>query len=191
MSNQAAPVAPPSLWLKIFGVAAAVGMLVINLVGFLDAQTGSALGCGPDWPLCNGRLIPSLSNEHVIIEFAHRALVGGFALVAAVFLIWSLISYRQFIEVKVLAWLGIAFILIQSTLGALAVVFVNPPTILALHLGFGMLAMIGTVLLAVFMFQLTARAAGERSGLSFRAAPMRASTRYFVVGIWIYTYIAI
>lgn len=191
MSKAGAMVPPPSAWLKGLGVASALGMLIINLVGFLDAQTGSALGCGTDWPLCHGKIIPALNNEHVIIEFAHRALVGGFALVAGVFLVWSLVSYRHFLEVKVLAWLGIAFILIQSGLGALAVLFVNPPTILALHLGFGMLAMIGTVLLAVFIFQLSHRGSGGMSGLTWRLTPLRPSTRYFVIGIWIYTYVAI
>ncbi len=184
------PVRSPSVWLKVLAVLAAVGMLIINLVGFLDTETGSALGCGRDWPLCNGALIPNLDNTHVIIEFLHRALVGGFALVAAAFLIWSLVQYRQFIEVKVLAWLGIGFIIVQSGLGALAVVFVNPPTVLALHLGFGMLAMIGVVLLAVFIFQLDAETRGKASGLTWRRQVLP-QTRRFVVFIWIYTYVAI
>lgn len=185
------PLRTPSRWLKIIGVVAALGMVIVDLVGFLDAQTGSALGCGRDWPLCNGHLIPSLSNEQVIIEFSHRVLVGGFALVAGVFLVWSLIAFRQFIEVKVLAWLGIAFIIVQSGLGALAVVFVNPPTVLALHLGFGLLAMVGTVLLAVFIFQLGAVKRGQPSGLSMRRVSLGATTRYLVIGTWLYTYGAI
>lgn len=188
MSNS---ISRPSTLLKVVAVVAAAGMLVINLVGFLDAQTGSALGCGKDWPLCNGEFIPSLSNEHVIIEFTHRALVGGFALIAMVFLVWCLITYRRFAEVKVLAWLGIAFIIIQSALGALAVVFVNPPPVLALHLGFGMLAMIGTVLLAVFVFQMQAKFRGQQSGLSLRLSPVSSRTRAAVIGIWVYTYVAI
>jgi len=181
---------PPSKFLKILAVIAGVGMFIVNIVGFLDTQTGSALGCGPDWPLCNGKLVPSLTNEHVIIEFAHRMLVGGFAMIAGVFLVWSLIRYRRFLEVKVLAWLGIAFIFVQSGLGALAVLFVNPPTVLALHLGFGMLAMVGVVLLAVFIFQIDASAQGRGSGIAWRENT-RGSTRAFAIGIWIYTYIAI
>lgn len=185
-------VKPPSAVLKVLGVVASVGMLIVNLVGFLDTETGSALGCGSDWPLCNGKIIPSLSNEHVIIEFMHRALVGGFALIAAVFLIWALVRYRQFIEAKVLAWLGIAFIIIQAGLGALAVVFVNPPPILALHLGFGMLAMVGTTLLTVFVFQIGTKARGQTSGVSLRGNPAASSiTRWGVIGIWAYTYVAI
>jgi cytochrome c oxidase assembly protein subunit 15 len=189
--NAGQPLKTPSALLKVLAVLAGVGMLVINLVGFLDAQTDSALGCGSDWPLCNGKIIPSFTNEHVVIEFAHRALVGGFAIIAGVFLIWALIAYRQFLEVKVLAWLGIAFILIQSGLGALAVLFVNPVSVLALHLGFGMLAMIGVVLLAIFIFQLGAKAQGHASGLLMRSDPIDPRMRIGILGVWVYTYIAI
>lgn len=190
MSTRTEDIRLPSGILKALAVVASVGMLIVNLVGFLDTETGSALGCGRDWPLCNGAVIPSLSNTHVVIEFAHRMLVGGFALVAVVFCVWALVLYRKFVEVKVLAWLGIGFIVVQSALGALAVVFVNPPTVLALHLGFGMLAMVGTTLLAVFIFQLSASMRGRTSGLTLRreASP---ATRTLVVGTWIYTYMAI
>ncbi|MCY0899343.1 MAG: COX15/CtaA family protein [Firmicutes bacterium] len=180
----------PSGLLKVLAVVASIGMLVINLVGFLDTQTGSALGCGTDWPLCNGAVIPSFTNEHVVIEFAHRMLVGGFAVIAGIFLIWSLVRYRALVEVKILAWLGIGFIIVQSGLGALAVLFINPPTVLALHLGFGMLAMVGVMLLAVVIFQLDARANHRASGIQWRLEDRRA-TRLWVVGIWIYTYVAI
>lgn len=176
--------------MKIIGVIAAIGMYVVNMVGFLDTQTGSALGCGPDWPLCNGKVIPNLNNIHVIIEFAHRMLVGGFALLATVYMIWALIRYRQFAEVRVFAWIGIGFIVVQSVLGALAVVFVNPPTVLALHLGFGLLAMVGVALLTVFLFQLAAEAAGRPSGISFRQHTP-AGIKRGVWATWIYTYLAI
>ncbi|WP_101494381.1 COX15/CtaA family protein [Sulfobacillus thermosulfidooxidans] len=181
---------PPSKAMKWTGIIATIGMYIINLVGFLDTQTGSALGCGPDWPLCNGQVIPNLSNIHVVIEFTHRMLVGGFALLATIYMIWALIRYRSFVEVRIFSLVGIGFIVVQSVLGALAVVFVNPPTVLALHLGFGLLAMVGVALLTVFLFQLDAESGHRRSGISFRQdTPI--STKRWVWGTWIYTYIAI
>ncbi len=181
---------PPSRSMKWLGVISSIGMYIINMVGFLDTQTGSALGCGPDWPLCNGEVIPNLNNIHVIIEFGHRMLVGGFALLATGFMIWALVRYRAFIEVKIFSLLGIGFIVVQSALGALAVVFVNPPTVLALHLGFGLLAMVGVGLLTVFLFQLDAQMHGRPSGIGFRRETSP-STKAWVWSTWIFTYLAI
>ncbi len=180
----------PSMGLKILAVVSTIGMALIDLVGFLDTQTDSALGCGPDWPLCNGKIIPPLSNEHVLIEFGHRVIVGGFAIIATVFMVWAWIKYREWIEARVFAMIGIGFIVIQSALGALAVVFVNPPAILALHLGFGFLALVGTALLTAFIWQIDRLALGEASGLTFRARPMATGLRWRIGIIWVYTYAA-
>ena len=181
----------PGRTLKWLGVISAIGMFIVNFIGFLDTQTGSAEGCGPDWPLCNGQVIPALNNAHVIIEFLHRALVGGFALVATVFCVWAFVKYRPWMEVRVNALLGVGFIFIQSILGALAVVFVNPPEVLALHLGFGLMSMVGVALLAVFLYQLDARQAGRRSGLELRRKDIPRGDRNWIWFTWIYTYAAI
>ena len=181
---------PPRL-LKILAVISSLGMALVNLVGFLDTQTGSALGCGPDWPLCNGKLLPNLTNEHVIIEFGHRVIVGGFALIATVFMVWAWIRYRGWVEAKVFSLIGIGFIVIQSVLGALAVVFVNPPAILALHLGFGFLAMVGVALLTAFLWQVDRLADGQDAGLMFRTRVISKGLTWRIWVVWIYTYLAL
>lgn len=63
-------------------------LLQIAVGGFVRA-TGSGLGCGDDWPQCSGRLVPSLADRAMVIEFSHRlvatvvvALVGTLAVVA-------------------------------------------------------------------------------------------------------------
>jgi cytochrome c oxidase assembly protein subunit 15 len=172
-------------WLKALAAISAVGMFLVNLVGFLDTQTDSALGCGRDWPLCNGAVIPQLSNEHVDIEFAHRVIVGGFALLTIVVAVWAWRRYRQSPFVKGFAGLAIGFIVIQSALGALAVLFVNPTWVLALHLGFGMLSMIGTELLALMIWW-----DPERALAIPRPAAAQPLRRWFWA-IWIYTFVAI
>lgn len=178
----------PLLWLGVF---ASIGMFVINFIGFLDTQTGSAEGCGPDWPLCNGQVLPALDNAHVIIEFLHRFLVGFFAIVAVVFAIWAWRRFGRFLEVKLFAGVAIGFIVIQSLLGALAVVFVNPPEVLALHLGFGMLGMVGVALLTVFLFQYKAHSEARPSGLTQRKQLLSRPLVHLIRWTWVYTFIAI
>ena len=179
------PVSPRrgSKAIKLLGVIASLGMFLVDMVGFLDTQTGSALGCGQDWPLCHGQVIPHFGNVHVLIEFVHRAVVGGFALVAVALAIWAWARYRSSLDVKAFSVLSVGFIVIQSGLGALAVLFVNPPVVLALHLGFGLLALVGTTLLTVAVFQL------ESGTRTVRHLPRELGRLMFAT--WVYTFLAI
>lgn len=174
---------PGSRAIKVFGIIASLGMFLVDMVGFLDTQTGSALGCGQDWPLCHGQVLPRFGNIHVFIEFVHRALVGGFALVAVALAIWAWIRYRSSLEVKAFAIVSVGFIVVQSGLGALAVLFVNPPVVLALHLGFGLLALVGTTLLTVAVYQL------ESGTPTVRHLPRDLVRVIFAT--WVYTFLAI
>src|SRR5579863_6322040 len=64
--------------------AAATATYLLIVFGAIVRITGSGLGCGEHWPLCNGRVIPK-PDLPTLIEFGHRliaALVS--ALVAAV-----------------------------------------------------------------------------------------------------------
>jgi cytochrome c oxidase assembly protein subunit 15 len=175
-----------SVAIRWLAVIATLGMFLVDMVGFLDTQTGSALGCGQDWPLCNGAVVPRFGNVHVVIEFAHRAIVGGFALITVILVMWALYRYRASGSraVKGFSALAVGFIVIQSLLGAAAVLWVNPPVILALHLGFGLLALVGTALLAVVIFRLE-----QGQGLH-RPAGMDQGLRRWVVAIWMYTFAA-
>ncbi|MHB1629650.1 MAG: COX15/CtaA family protein [Bacilli bacterium] len=178
----------PLLWL---GCIATFGMFVVNFIGFLDTQTNSAEGCGPDWPLCNGQVLPTFNNAHVIIEFLHRFLVGFFAIVAVVFAIWAWRRFGRWLEVRVFASIALGFIVIQSILGALAVVFVNPPSVLALHLGFGLLGQVGVALLTVFLFQYRAYQESAPNGLTLRNQQLSRGLRQFIRWTWIYVFAAV
>jgi cytochrome c oxidase assembly protein subunit 15 len=170
-------------WRRLAWVTAVV-VFAINLIGFIDAETGSALGCGPDWPLCHGAIVPVLGNLHVVIEFAHRSLVAVGALWAMGYYaaVWR--RWRRIRTHVLPAVVGIAFLVIQSGMGALAVLFVNPPGILALHLGFGLLALAPAVLLGFsFSEPQTARPAAD--------GPARPVVRRWLLGVVVYLYAAI
>lgn len=57
-------------------VTAGLAYAVI-VIGFIVRITGSGMGCGPDWPLCNGRVIPAFTGPDVVIEWTHRVAVLG------------------------------------------------------------------------------------------------------------------
>ncbi len=134
----------------------ATAALTLGLIvfGAVVRVTESGLGCGNDWPLCNGAIFPPLDNISAWIEWLHRL----FALLIGVFGLATLAlarrHYRQH-DRPVLKLVGLAALLflIQSALGAIVVFLDLPPTFVTLHLGVAMLllaALLGALVMAVY-----------------------------------------
>ncbi|MCF8565430.1 COX15/CtaA family protein [Alicyclobacillus tolerans] len=144
-------------WLSLLTL---IGLFIVNVAGFVDTETGSALGCGHQWPLCNGSVVPSSWDLQTIIEFAHRAIVGGISLllIATAILAWR--KYGHWLEVRLFILVAVGFVFVEAGLGAIGVLFSDPPAILAIHLGVSLLAFTGVALLTVVLTQIQ-RVAGK------------------------------
>ncbi|HZU75059.1 MAG TPA: hypothetical protein VE990_20045, partial [Acidimicrobiales bacterium] len=66
------------------GIVTAVGMFLVLVMGATVTSTGSATGCGRDWPLCRGQFIPQFAVA-TAIEFSHRAVTGVEGLLVVAF----------------------------------------------------------------------------------------------------------
>jgi len=132
------------------GVAAAVGMLLVLVMGATVTTTGSAQGCGRDWPLCRGKFIPDFALA-TAIEFSHRGMTSIESVLVVTLTAAVLILYREQRPVRVLAPLMLGFLLLQAGMGAWAVKYPQQPVVLALHFGISLIALATTTLTAVYI----------------------------------------
>ena len=134
--------------LKWLSVVTAAGMGLVLLMGALVTKTGSGDGCGKDWPLCNGKFVPAYTVESMI-EYSHRAVSGavGLLVVAAAVAAWLKLRHNK--EALLYIGIGFGFTVVQSILGAMAVIWPQSDAVMALHFGFSLIAFAGTLLFAI------------------------------------------
>jgi len=132
---------------RLAWTAAACTYLLI-ILGAVVRITGSGLGCGEHWPLCNGRLLPPLDLP-TWIEWSHRLVAGlvtGLVTALAAYN-WWLDRGRGKGEGGRVAYVALALLVLQIALGAVTVKLSLPPWTVILHLGTAML-LLATLLVA-------------------------------------------
>lgn len=127
--------------------AAACTYLLIVL-GAVVRITGSGMGCGDHWPLCNGHLFPPLDDIGTVIEWSHRlvaALVSVLVVALAAYDWWlHRPSGRRSVR---LSFVALGLLILQVLLGAITVKLELPAWSVVLHLGTAML-LLATLLTA-------------------------------------------
>jgi cytochrome c oxidase assembly protein subunit 15 len=164
-------------------VAATAGMFVVLIMGATVTSTGSGEGCGRSWPLCHGQLIPEFAVA-TAIEYSHRAVtaVEGLLIAALAASAWAAWRHRR--EIRVLVPVVIAFLLLQSGLGAWAVLYPQTPAALALHFGISLVALASVFLVLAVVFE-----ADGADALRDRPAPP--AFRWAVWGATAYTLVIV
>lgn len=115
-------------FVKLAWTAAACTYLLIVL-GAIVRITGSGLGCGEHWPLCNGRLVPPLNDLPTVIEWSHRLVAGLLSILVLSLAVWD---WRR-------AWVAAVLLVVQVLLGAVTVKTGLTPVMVILHLATAML----------------------------------------------------
>ena len=140
---------------ETLAVVTAVATLALIAVGALVRTTGSGLGC-PDWPLCQGGLLPPLERE-AIIEYSHRTLasVVGLLIVATAAFTWRL--RRDDRPLVALALISLPLLALQGWLGKVTVERELPAEVVAIHLTTALILFAIVALIAAFVVQGPAR----------------------------------
>ena len=139
---------------KPLAVIATAGMWIVLIMGATVTNTGSQTGCGPSWPLCRGKFIPSFAVS-TFIEFSHRAMVGIESVFIIAFAIAAWVLYHRRADVRFLVPTMVAFLFLQAGLGAWAVMSPQNAAVLALHFGVSLIAFASVLLAATLVFEMS------------------------------------
>lgn len=169
----------------VLGILATIQTLIVNTMGFIDADTGSAFGCGHQWLTCNGQWIPTAWALTTLIEFSHRVGVPILTMLLLAVALLAGIRYRKWIEIPILAAISLFFVLLEAFLGAMAVVFEEPPAVIATHFGVSLLAFSSVLLLTVNIWR--AERVRQASYEEQAALPLRSELpqRGFRLLVWL------
>ncbi len=165
------PPAPAFRGAARLGLATTLLMFALIVIGSVVRATGSGLAC-PDWPLCQGRLIPP-PEPHVWIEWFHRlvALLLGVLLVSTT----ARTLARRELRARLggLVALACSLYAVQALLGALTVWKLLSPAVVSSHLAVGLL-----LFATLLVFTLVARReAGPAPAARPRPEPMAEAPR--------------
>lgn len=109
------------------------GYTTVVLGGYVSS-IGAGLAC-PDWPLCNGQIVPDLGDPAEFAEYVHRlaaVLAGVFALATLIVVWWR---RRAHTHLLIAASVGFGLLVLQVALGALTVTTLLEPVVVTAHLG--------------------------------------------------------
>jgi protoheme IX farnesyltransferase len=126
-------------------LACLVATYVMVVIGVIVRSTGSGMGC-PDWPLCNGQVVPAVGDTAAWLESIHRwwgVLIGFLALglVAS-----ALRTQRATRSVVIGSLAGLGTVGFQAYLGKLTVDMGNSAETVLAHLATAL------ILLGTFLF---------------------------------------
>jgi len=139
---------------------------LLIILGAIVRITGSGMGCGEHWPLCNGKPLPPLDLP-TLIEYTHRlvaASVSILVLALATYARWlregagsrqqdssngpiAVSSHRPTVRPSVAPYVALGLLALQVALGAVTVKLELPPWTVILHLGTAML-LLATLIVA-------------------------------------------
>lgn len=119
------------------GFATCLAMFFLIVVGSVVRTTGSGLAC-PDWPLCEGRVIPRF-QFNVLVEWFHRVVALFVSLLLVGTVTWVLAHRALRARLGGLAGLAVALLVTQIMLGALTVWKLLSPPVVNTHLGVALL----------------------------------------------------
>ncbi|HBI04545.1 MAG TPA: hypothetical protein DDY49_11015 [Paenibacillaceae bacterium] len=114
-------------------LATSVAIFLLLIAGSLVVGLKAGLAC-PDWPLCNGKVIPPLEGK-VLVEYVHRLL----SFLVSLMMLWNgIVAWRKRKSSPVparLTFFSLFLLFAVAGLGAINVILKLPPGFTAIDVG--------------------------------------------------------
>jgi cytochrome c oxidase assembly protein subunit 15 len=95
--------------------------VIVVLEGAIVRATSSGAGCGKNWPLCNGQILPHHPQLATVIEFTHRSLTGVSVMMFAVLIGWTFYATPKRHPARLASVVAGLLLLTEGALGAVLV----------------------------------------------------------------------
>jgi heme a synthase len=129
------------------GLSTSLAIFILIVIGSVVRTTGSGLAC-PDWPLCQGHLIPPF-QFNVLIEWLHRTVALVVSLLLLSTAAWVLFHRELRARLGGLAGLAVGLLAVQVLLGALTVWKLLQPSVVSSHLAVALLLFVTVLALTL------------------------------------------
>jgi len=134
--------------LQVMAILRAVCAYATIVVGGTVRGMAAGLAC-PDWPLCNGSVVPDLADTGILVEYIHRmvaALTGIFMLST---LVAAVLWFRPEMRIVTLSVMSFAILVTQVAVGALTITSGNDWAVVTIHLALGTATLASALIVAL------------------------------------------
>lgn len=133
---------------RLLPAVTAGAIYVLIVIGGYVSAVGAGLAC-PDWPLCQGQVLPPLTPA-IAAELTHRffTIAAGVLVLATTAMVW--IRLRWVSKIVASATLCLGLLIAQVLLGMVTIQSQLQPAVVTAHLGLAMSVFATAILTAVW-----------------------------------------
>ena len=134
--------------LQVVAILGAVFAYATIVVGGTVRGMGAGLAC-PDWPLCNGSVVPDLADTGILVEYIHRLVAALTGIFVSSTVVAAAVWFRSQMRIVTLSIMSLAILATQVAVGALTITSENDWVVVTVHLALGTATLASALVVAL------------------------------------------